>query len=206
MSVRTVSTGRKVLMSFAAVGAAAAVAGLGTFGSFNSTTSASTAVSAGTVEIGLGADGSGDNRLTVSPSGLVPGDTVQRQVKLTNRGNQALASVNLSTTATTSSVLDSDTANGLQVVVEACSVPWTEGGTAPAYTYTCSGTTTTVLASRPVIGANIALTNPAALNPGGTDNLRVRLTLPTTAGNTFQGVSSTLSMAFSGTQRAATNR
>lgn len=206
MDVRTSSTGRKALMSVAVVGAAAAVAGLGTFGSFNSTTSASAAVSAGTVQISLGGDGTANNRLTVSPNGLVPGDTVQRQVQLVNGGNQALAGIVLSTAASTSSVLDTNTTNGLQLIVEACSVPWAEAGTAPAYTYTCAGTASTVLTTRPVIGSNMALPNLASVNGGGADNLRVKMTLPTAADNTFQGNTSTISFAFAGTQRGATDR
>ena len=89
--------------------------------------------------------------LTVAANKLVPGDTVQRAVQLSNAaGQQDLSSVTLSTTAPTSSLLDTDATNGLQLVVDACSVPWTEAGTAPAYTYTCSGVTKPVLASRAV--------------------------------------------------------
>lgn len=41
-----------------------------------------------------------------------------------------------------------------------------------------------------------------ALTAAGTDYLRVTLTLPSTAPNSFQGLSSTVSYAFTGTQRA----
>jgi hypothetical protein len=92
------------------------------------------------------------------------------------------------------------------MVIDKCSVAWTESGTAPAYTYTCGGTTSTVLASRAIIGSNLALSNLAALTTGSTDHLRVTLTLPSTAGNTFQGLSSTISYNFVGNQRAATNK
>src|SRR5438477_79867 len=185
----------KLFITTLAVGAAAAVAGLGTFGTFTSTTSASEPVSSGTVQIALGTTGTAANRLTVGASGLVPGDTVQRAADLSVAGNQDLSAVALTTSATTSSLLDTDTTTGLQMVVDACSVPWTEGGTAPAYTYSCTGTTTTLVASQPVIASNVALTG-VGLTTGSLNHLRVTLTLPSGASNTLQGQSSVISFAF----------
>jgi len=196
----------KVLGSLAAIGTAASVAGLGTFGAFTSTTSAAAPATAGTVVIALGTAGTAANRLTVGATGLVPGDTIQRAFQLSNTGNQSLSGITLTTTASPSSALDTDPTNGLQLLIQSCSTPWTEAGTAPAYTYTCSGTTTTVLASRPTIGANLSLSALSSLTAGSTDNLLSTLTFPSVAGNTLQGLSSTLSFAFTGTQRAATNK
>ena len=102
------------------------MAGLGTFATFTSTTSASSTETAGTVVIGLGAAGTATNRLTIGATGLVPGDIIQRAVNLTNSGNQALASVTLTTTASPTSLLDSDATTPLQMVVDKCSVAWTE--------------------------------------------------------------------------------
>lgn len=206
MSIRTTSTTGKLLASAAVVGVAAAIAGLGTFGTFTSTTSASQQISTGTVAIELGAAGTATNRLTVNATGLVPGDSVQRQVALSNTGNQNLSGITLTTTASTSSLLDTDATNGLQLTITACSVPWTEAGTAPAYTYTCGGTTTTILAARPVLGSAVALGTNAALTAGATANLVVRMTFPTAADNTFQAKSSTIVFSFTGTQRVATDR
>jgi hypothetical protein len=90
------------------------------------------------------------------------------------------------------------------MVIDKCSVAWTESG--PPYTYTCGGTTTSVVASRAVIGNNLALSNLGATTAGATDHLRVTLTLPSGAGNTLQNQSSTITYAFNGTQRAATNK
>ena len=166
-AARTVhSTGRKVVVSLGVVGVAAAVAGMGTFGTFTSSTSASETVNSGTVTIALGATGTAANRLSATAANIVPGDTISRAVTLSNTGDQALAGVVLNTTATTSSLLNTDATNGLQLSVNACSVPWTEAGVAPAYTYTCTGTTTAVLASRPVIGAATAVAaSPATHSP-----------------------------------------
>ncbi len=196
----------KVLASVALLAAAAGVAGLGTFGSFTSTTSASQSVGSGTVTIALGSTAA-TNRLNVAASGLVPGDTVERAVNLTNSGNQDLSAVTLTTSApTTSSKLDTDATNGLQMIIESCSNAWTEAGTAPAYTYTCSGTTKTVLATRAIVGANQALSNLQSLGSTKTDYLRVKLTLPAAADNTFQGLSSVVNYDFTGTQRTATSK
>jgi spore coat-associated protein N len=200
MSVQLSSVRSKVLASAALLGTAAAAAGLGTFGSFTSATSASSSVSSGTVSIALGAAGTAANRFSVAASGLVPGDTVQRAVTLSNAaGNQALSSIVLTTSATTSSKLDTDPTLGLQLKIDSCSTPWTETGTAPAYAYSCSGTTKSVLASRAVIGTNLALSNLSALAANNADNL-------TAADNTFQNQSSVVSFTFTGTQRAATNQ
>lgn len=206
MGLNLNSTTSKVIASLALVGSAAAVAGLGTYGAFTSTTDASTKVDSGTVGIALGAAGAG-NRLSVAATGLLPSDTVQRAVTLSNAaGNQDLSSIQLTTTAAASSKLNTDATLGLQLAIDKCSVPWTEAGTAPAYTYTCSGTVTTVLASRAVISADLSLPNLSALTAGNTDNLRVTLALPSGADNTFQSLSSTIDLAFTGVQRAGTNK
>ena len=73
-----------------------------------------------------------------------------RAVNLVNDGNSPLGSVTLSSSATASSVLTTDLTNGLQLTVKKCSVAWTQGGTASAATYTCSGTETLV-GSGPVV-------------------------------------------------------
>jgi spore coat-associated protein N len=201
------STGGKALASTVVLGAAASIAGLGTFGTFTSTTSATASAASGNVAITLGATGAG-NRLNVSATGLVPGDTVQRAVQLSNAaGNQDLAGITLTTTAPKSSVLDTDPTNGLRLSIDSCPSAWTEGGSATnGYTYTCSVATKTVLGSQAVKGTDMALTDLTSTKAGNTDYLRVTLTLPSAAGNTVQSQSSELSFAFSGTQRAATSR
>jgi predicted ribosomally synthesized peptide with SipW-like signal peptide len=196
-------TAGKVLLSVGAVGVAAGMAGMGTFATFTSTTSASQTVATGTVTIALGATGASTNRLTVNASGLVPGDTVQRSFDIANTGSQSLASMTLTSTASPSTALDTDATNGLQMVIDKCSVAWVEVGTSAPFTYTCAGTTTSEVASRAVIGAGVALTITAV---GATDHLRLTLTLPSTAGNTLQGLSSTITYSFTGTQRAAASQ
>jgi predicted ribosomally synthesized peptide with SipW-like signal peptide len=200
------STIFKIFGSIAILGTVAAIAGLGTFATFTSSTSASQSISSGSVTIALGATAA-TNRLTVNATGIVPGDTIQRAVDLTSSSSDPLGSVSLTTTASPSTLLDTDATNGLQMTITSCSVPWTESGISPAFTYTCSGSTTIVVASRAVIGSNIGLSGLNVLgSASGTDHLRVTLSLPSSAGNSFQNLTSTVTYAFTGTQRAATNR
>jgi spore coat-associated protein N len=203
---RTMSTRAKLLASTALLAAAAGAAGLGTFGSFTSTTSASQAVTTGTLNVALGTAASTGNRLSIAATGLVPGDSLQRTATLTNSGNQALSTLSLTTTASTSTVLDTDTTKGLQMTVQSCAAGWVEAGVSPKYTYTCAAGATTVIASRPVIGSALALSGLAALSPAGVDNLMITLALPSTADNTFQNKTSTVLFTFDGMQRAATNQ
>ena len=196
---RPAGRGQKVLLSFALLLAGASFAGVGAYATFTSSDSMTHSVSSGTVTIVLGATGAATNRLNVDASGLAPGDTVQRSVDLTNSGSLDLTAVTLTTSASPSSALDTDGTNGLQMVIDRCSSAWTEAGSSPNFTYTCSGSTSTVQASRAVIGTNLSLSNLTATTAGNTDHLRVRLTLPSAAGNSLQGQSSTLTYTFTGT-------
>ncbi|HET6876839.1 MAG TPA: TasA family protein [Jatrophihabitans sp.] len=202
MAIRPTSTRGKLLATGALLALAAGAAGLGTFGSFTSTTSASENAASGTVTIALGSGS--DSTLNVDATNLVPGDTVQRVVKLTNSGSADLANVTLSTTATASSVLDTDATNGLQLSIDTCSKAWDQQGS--SLVYKCNGTQQSVLGSTPVIGSNMALANLNSVTAGKSDYLRVTLSFPSSADNSFQGKSSTINFAFTGTQRAAGNR
>ena len=195
-----------MLLSLLFVLLALLLIGVGAYATFTSTAGASHSVATGTVTIALGATGASTNRLNVNATGVAPGDTIQRSFDLINQGSLNLASVTLTTTASPSSLLDTDATNGLQVVIDRCSVAWTEAGVAPAYTYSCSGTTASVLASRAVITTNSALSNLGGLTAGATDHLRLTLTLPSGADNTFQNLTSTIQYSFTGIQRAATNQ
>lgn len=210
--MRTPTRSKKVLLSLCALGSAGAIAGMGTFAEFTSTTSATQDVTAGKVEIALGASGVA-NRLSVDATNVVAGDTINRVVDLISTSTDALSTVKLTTTATVSSVLDTDTATGLTMNIRKCSVAWTEAGTSPAYTYTCSGTASdvlgTALAPVDIITADATLGNLTATSSGSaTDRLLITVTLP--AANTLANLttppSSTIQYSFTGTQRTATNR
>ena len=194
----------KVALTLGLVGLTVAAIGGAALATFTSTTNVSQPVASGTVAFAPIATSAAGQRLSVAATDIAPGDTIQRAVTLTNTGSVDMlpGSVNLTTTASPSSLLDTG-ANGLTMTIDKCSVPWTES--AAPYTYTCSGTTTSTLASRPVIGSSIALSGltTTAATP---NHLRVTLTLPAAADNTYQGQSSTIGYVFVGQQRAATAR
>ena len=193
---------RKVVGSVAIIGAAAAVAGMGTFGSFtDSTTPVDTTIQSGTLSINANQTG---YAVPVTTAGFVPGDSLTRAINLVNDGSAPLGSINFSSVATAGSVLTTDTVNGLQLSLKSCSVPWTQGGSASAPTYACSGTTQT-LVNGPAV-TNYGMVNPASLNAGGTDYLVFSISLPTSADNTFQGKTASLSLSFTGVQRTGTAR
>ena len=193
----------KLLSSAAVIGAAASIAGLGTYTTWTSSTTAQNqTVSAGTVQIALGST----NRLTTNATGLVPGDTVERAVDLDGpaSGISGIGSISLGVSVGSSTLLDSDTTNGLHVNVDSCPSAWTESGTAPAYTYSCGGSVTSLVSNQPVIG-NFNLPSLNSMNVSGVDHLRVKLTLPGTAPTTMMGLSDTLSYVFTATARAGSS-
>jgi hypothetical protein len=200
-------TARKVLGSLGVIGAAAAVAGMGTFGTFtDSTAPLNASVSSGTLDINLAAGDAGGS-LAVSATGFVPGDSVSRAVNLTNDGTTGLSSIALASLPGANNLLTSDTTNGLQLAVDSCSVAWTKTtNAAGGAVYTCSGTRKSVLAA-PAAQTSMTVTGLNSMAPKpAVDYLVVTLSLPSTAGNTFQGLANTLSISFTGSQATGTNR
>ena len=200
------STRAKILATVAVIGGTAGIAGLGTFGTFTSSTSAQSQTDAtGTVILDHGVL---TNRLSVGATDLAPGDTLQRGFALRNNGSLDMASITMAISAPSTSTLDTDATNGLEVKIDKCSIAWVEVGTGP-YTYTCAGTTSSVLSYTPVATVKntpATLSGLSALTAGSTDNLVATVRLPSSAGNSLQGLSSTLSISFTGTQRAATSK
>jgi hypothetical protein len=200
------NTARKIVGSLAVIGTAAAVAGLGTYGNFtDSTTPLNTTIETGTLSINL-AQPDDAVAIPVSTSGFVPGDSMSRAVDLVNDGSSALGSVSLTTALTTpANSLTTDVTNGLQLDVKACSVAWTEGGTAAAPTYSCAGDVRSLL-SGSAAPRSTNLDKPASLAVGGADHIVFTISLPTSAGTAMQGQTAGLSLTFTGTQRAGTAR
>jgi len=112
----------------------------------------------------------------ISLSNMVPGDSASRTVTITNSGSVGFTYTGVSSTGA-STLLWSDTTNGLQVTV-------TRGATT-LYTGALSGLT---LAASPTVAAS------------GTDTLTFLFSLPTSAGNTFQGLTQTFTITYTATQ------
>jgi hypothetical protein len=197
-------TARKLIGSLGVVGAAAAVAGMGTFGTFtDSTAPLNASVATGTLALAL-TPANDTASLSINATNLVPGDSLSRSVDLKNAGSSAHSSISLVSSTATPNLLTTDTTNGLQLGVQSCSVTWTKNTDG---TYSCTGgTKTTMLQTTAAIQTNGVLPAPASLAPGGVDHLVITLSLPTTADNTFQKLSNSLSIAFNGTQANGTAR
>jgi spore coat-associated protein N len=195
---------RRTAGRLAVLGGAVALATAASAASFTSASSVSQpSISTQALAIGIPAPGAA-NRLTLGALSVVPGDTMQRVVDLTNTASDDFGSITLTTVATASSLLDTDAVNGLQLTIDRCSQAWTESGVSPAFTYTCGGTTTSTLASRAVIGSNLALSG-LTLTAGSTNHLRLTLNLPLTAPNSLQGLSSAITYTFTAVQRTGTS-
>jgi len=190
-------TGLKIVGALSVVGAAVAVAGLGTFGQFTDSTSpVGTQVDSGVVSV----DVSSPAGASVPFSGgmMLAGDSRSALVDLVNNGTTPLSTLTLTSTATSSSILDQDTVNGLQLTVESCSVAWTSGATAPY----CTGTVRSYL-TQPILVSNAPLPASPALSATAVDHLKLTATLPTSAtADAFQGATSNLNFVFTGSQRA----
>ena len=198
--IAQLTTQQRVVLAIASTALLGTVTSVGVYANFSASATATHTVSTASITLTLGSTGAVTNRLTVNAANLLPGDSYYRSVDLVNGGGHSLSSINLTTTASPSSLLDTDATNGLQMTWQRCSVPWTESGSSPNFTYSCSGSTSSVLASRAVIGTTIALANLTAATSGNTDHLLLTMTFPSTAGDTFQGLSSGLTFAFNGVQ------
>ncbi len=197
-ALQRLSPMQRLVLASSSVMLAVGLTGTGVYATFTSSANASHSVSTATVGLVLGPTGAPTNRLTVNATTMFPADVYYRSFDLTNNGSHALSTITVTTTASASSLLDTDATNGLQMILQRCSVAWTESGSSPNFTYTCSGATTSVLATRAVIGAGLSLSNLTATAVATTDHLLLSMTLPSTADNTFQGLTSTLAFTFNG--------
>src|SRR5262249_41265751 len=115
------SRARKLLLTLAALGAAASIAGLATFATFPSSTPTSNTSASGTLTLTAPF-----SRLGTGASPIAPGDTMQRAIDLSYSGTISFASATLTTSASPTSLLDTDATNGLQIAIDKCSQAWTE--------------------------------------------------------------------------------
>jgi hypothetical protein len=195
----THNTAAKIAGTVGVLGVAATIAGLSTFGSFtDSTTPVDTRVDSAVLSIDV-AD-AGDSLAMPFGGGLMlAGDSRNFRV---NDGDAALSSLTLASRATASSILDTDTVNGLQLQVRSCSEAWDVADSV----YTCGGVEKSYYAG-PIVTAGSALSGTASLSIGGVDHLLLTASLPTSAtGDAFEGATSDLEFLFTGTQRTGTPR
>lgn len=118
----------------------------------------------------------------ISISNLVPGDTANRTVTITNSGNVAFT-YSGAVSASASTLLWTDTTNGLQVTVQR--------GATVLYTGALK---------------NLALAASGTIAVAGTDALTFAFSLPVSAGNTFQSLTQDFTITYTATQLAGAAR
>ena len=114
----------------------------------------------------------------VNITNLVPGDTANRTVTITNTGNAGFT-YSASISATANTLLWSDTTNGLQVTVKR--------GATVVYSGALK---------------NLAVAASGTIAAGATDTLTYDFSFPTSAGNSFQNLSQDFTVTYTATQLA----
>jgi spore coat-associated protein N len=124
----------------------------------------------------------------VNITNLVPGDSAQRVVHITNGGNTSFTYA-AAASATASTLLWTDATLGLQASV-----------------YRCNACTTP--ANLVYSGAlkNLAIPASGTVAAAGSDYLTFVFSLPSTAGNTFQGLTQDFTVTYTATQLAGVAR
>ncbi len=159
--------------------ALAAMSG-GTSASFTATTMNPSNVM-GTAALSITNDKSAAGQL-VNITNLVPGDTANRTVTITNSGTVGLTYTGAASPQI-GTALWTDTANGLKVSVKR--------GVTTLYSGALSG---------------LAIPASSTIAPSGIDTLTFDFSLPTTADNTLQGLSQTFTITYTASQPAGSAR
>lgn len=192
---------KRILLSAMVLGVLTTLMTVGTYALWTTSTATAGNVFA-TGTLSLANDHS--SSAVASLSNMVPGDTVTGLLTVTNSGSEDITAYLLTTTASPSSLLDTDTVNGLHVYIQRCSQAWT--GTGP--TATCGGTRTDVVGTSgapvPIIMSNQSM-GIGSFAPAANDFLKATVSLPSGADNTFQGKTSTIVLTFNGNQRTGQN-
>ena len=208
MTVRTRGASRhhrtaaRIVGTVGVLGVAASIAGLASFGSFTTSSDpVDTTVDTGVLSINL--SDAGDSLAMPFDGGLLlAGDSRNYRVDLVNDGNSAFSSVTLTSRATTSSILDTDTVHGLQLQVRSCAELWDVVGSV----YSCDAGERAIY-NGPIVASGQALSSANSRAVGGVDHLLLTASLPSTAsGDAFEGATSSLDFVFTATQRAGTAR
>ncbi|HAF08992.1 MAG TPA: hypothetical protein DCK98_02780 [Chloroflexi bacterium] len=118
----------------------------------------------------------------VNLSNMVPGDTANRTVTISNTGNVGFT-YTAAISAAANTLLWSDTTNGIQVTVK-------------------RGATTLFTGAL----KNLALAASPTLAASGTDTLTFDFSLPVAAGNTFQTLTQDFTITYTATQLAGAAR
>lgn len=195
---RRVSVTKKVALTAAAVGVAAAASG-GVLAAWSQTSSLiSGSYTTGIVTTSF--TDTGTNAWTTSVPNLIPGDYVYRYLRIDNTGTvkQDFALTVAGVTNGTDNAWASDPS--LRITVTRCAVAWTEA------TNSCGNSPATVITTRPVSTASGSFPVQTDVAPSGAMYLQVKLELDANAPNSVQGRSGKVQLTETGTQQAGTQR
>lgn len=195
---RRVSVTKKVALTAAAVGVAAAASG-GVLAAWSQTSS----LISGSYTTGIVTNSftdTGTNAWTTSVPNLIPGDYVYRYLRIDNTGTvkQDFALTVAGVTNGTDNAWASDPS--LRITVTRCAVAWTEA------TNSCGNSPATVITTRPVSTASGSFPVQTDVAPSGAMYLQVKLELDANAPNSVQGRSGKVQLTETGTQQAGTQR
>lgn len=207
---------RRALLGAGLLGVALAVAAPSAWGTFSTPEPVELDTSAGVVAVTVADGDSGQAFVDSTMPGLFPGETRERLVDLTIGGVPQSGTLDFQALSLTVAVaagnlpIVNNPDDGLQLEIERCSTPWDESGGHPATydaTYTCSGTSSTVVARGPVLGTFDLTTDPgdSLVALGDVNHYCFTFDLPTTATAAMQNTGSILSFTFNGTARAGTD-
>lgn len=182
-------------------GAAITVTGAGVYALLSATAFNTTPQSVGSGTLALTLNG-GAASFAADIANLVPTQSVDRYVTLTNGGSLAGRDLQLGVSDGTPTLLSTDATKGLQVTVASCTTPWSNGACA-------GGATAQLSSSLQALTAAPAPLTTGAMTAGETRHLKVTVTLPdqnevTVNGQppagSIQGLGASLTWTFSQTQ------
>lgn len=224
---RRPSNRTKLVVTMAVLTVLSTLATVGTYAAFTaSTATADNTFTTGTLTL---SNDHAASTLLVLNDKIIPGDTVTGYLNVSNTGNEDVVSYQmaaaLGTGATTNNLTDSTKPYSLKVQVDRCSVAWTSGactGTGAVLTHVVAANTNVIGTYSLISNGNAFCTNDPSQsaaqrtsrgvtcdttidNTNAIDHLKVIVTFPSGADNTYQGLSTAIHFTMSGGQGGAVN-
>jgi|GEM_PF-915204 len=151
--------------------------------------------------IELSINGNPVDTAIVTAYDLMPAESANGVITIVNTGSEDIGTLRVTTESAIlpAPVLLSDMTNGLQIAYDRCTEAWT--ATIPS---TCPGQQTQAFFACKAVSYGTLIGYPGkALPSGGKDFVRVRITLPETAGREFMGLAASLKFTFTASQEPA---
>lgn len=226
-AARRPSNRTKLIVTMAVLTVLSTLATIGTYAVFTASTStADNSFTTGTLTL---SNDKSASTLLVLNNKIIPGDTVTGYLNVTNGGTEDVVgyqmSAALGTGATSNNLTDPTKADSLKVSVDRCSVAWTSGactGTGAVLTHVVAANTNVLGTYSLISNGNAFCTKDASQtaslrtsrgvtcdtsidNTNAVDHLKVVVTFPSGADNTYQGLSTAIHFTMSGGQANAVN-